>query len=334
MSKMTIMYVCFAITFNKPATMDIAIINFKEAAASSVYIPFDIFSKTGDIVKYWGNIKSKTNFSVNILDFDVLKKDKKLFTRRYNLIVLPSIGILNIEQTINRNQKLITWIKKQYNSGAQIATLCSGTFLLAETGLLDGRKATTNWMTAAAFKQRYPKVLLEDDKIIIDSKNIYTCGAGYSSLSFILYLIEKFAGHAVAVAVSKALLIQMMEANQHAFSIFNAQRNHGDNQIIKVQEFIERNYDKELQISDIAERFNISNRTLIRRFNAATGNTPLEYIQRVKVESAKKLLENKSTTVEQVCYKTGYKDVNFFRMMFKRHTGMSPLDYRKNFQYS
>jgi transcriptional regulator GlxA family with amidase domain len=247
---------------------------------------------------------------------------------KYDLVIIPAMDFEYVDKVLNDEQKMINWIKRQYGSGSEVAAICMGTFILAATGLLNGKKATTHWMGVPLFKKLFPLVNLEDDKVIIDEGSIYSSGAAFSFTSLMVYLVEKFCGHEAALAVSKVFMIQVHDSSQHSFTIFELQKNHEDKDIKRIQDFIERNYNQELYITKLAERFNMSNRTFIRRFSTATGNTPLEYIQRVRIEAAKRLLEKGKEGVEQVCIKSGYEDFNFFRKVFRRYTGLSPKEYR------
>ena len=190
---------------------------------------------------------------------------------------------------------------------------------------------TTNIRFANLFRQRYPDVEVQDDKIIIDQGNIYTCGGAFIFTTFIIYLIEKYFGHEEATLVSKILMINTHQQPQHTFSVFQLQRNHADEKIMEAQLFIEKNYQHTLSIENLAGKYYMSNRNFIRRFEGATGNTPLEYLQRVRIEAAKKLLENSSDSIEQIAAKCGYDDIGFFRKIFKRHVALNPKEYQKKY---
>jgi transcriptional regulator GlxA family with amidase domain len=286
------------------------------------------------------NVKSRTFFEVDIVNTDnlvakqpfnmvgnIVMNNRKV----YDLVFIPAMNFNSIEHTLQHETGMLKWIRKQYDAGANIASTCLGAFALASTGLLDGRRATTHWMGAAYFKQLFPKVKLENDKVIIDEGRIYSSAAAFSFTSLIIYLIEKFCGRDMALAASKVFMIQVHDSSQHAFSIFNLQHSHEDYDIGRVQDYIEKNYDELLTINGLAAKFNMSSRTFIRKFTATTGNTPLGYIQRVRTEAAKRLLEKGKHTVEQVCLEVGYSDFGFFRNIFKRLTGLTPQEYKKKY---
>jgi transcriptional regulator GlxA family with amidase domain len=319
--------------------MKVAVLNFEGAVASAVAGPYDMFSKV-ELIAQSLNVKTKTAFEVDIVNsanlvsgkpFNMIGNIVMNNRKVYDLVLVPAMHMDCIAQTLQKETAMVNWIQQQYQKGADIASMCLGAFILASTGLLDGKRATTHWMGVPYFTQLFPNVKLEDDKVIIDEGRIYTSGAAFSFTSLIIYLIEKFCGRDMALAAAKVFMIQVHDSSQHSFSIFNLQRNHEDYDIGKVQDYIEKNYDELLTINGLAEKFNMSSRTFIRKFTALTGNTPLEYIQRVRVEAAKRLLEKGKLTVEQVCMKTGYGDFGFFRNIFKRLTGLTPQEYKKKY---
>ena len=319
--------------------MKVAILNFEGVVASSVAGPYDMLAKLPAISQSL-NVKAKIFFEVDIVNtnnlvakqpFNMVGNIVMSNRKIYDLVFIPAMNFTHIEHTLQHEVAMIKWIRKQYDSGAAIASMCLGAFALASTGLLDGKRATTHWMGAAYFKQLFPKVKLEDDKVIIDEGRIYTSGAAFSFTSLMIYLIEKFCGRDMALAAAKVFMIQVHDSSQHSFSIFNLQRNHEDYDIGRVQDYVEKNYDELLTIDGLAEKFNMSSRTFIRKFTAITGNTPIEYIQRVRVEAAKRLLEKGKHTVEQVCLEVGYGDFGFFRNIFKRLTGLTPQEYKKKY---
>ncbi len=247
-----------------------------------------------------------------------------------DLIIIPAIHD-EPELTLERNNEFIPWLKRQYNSGAEIASLCVAAFFLAEIGLLDGKQCSTHWIHAEDFKSRYPKVNLVADKILTEDSGIYTSGGAYSYLNLLLYLIEKYAGREMAILTSKAFMIDMDKAEQSAFRIFEGQKDHGDLVIEKVQKHIENHFQKKLNVEDLADKFALSRRSLERRFKKATNNTISRYIQRVKVEAAKRSLESTREKVGEVMFEVGYSDEKAFRNTFKKITGISPVQYRNKY---
>jgi len=244
-----------------------------------------------------------------------------------DLVIIPSLNH-NYQKAIKGNQVLIDWIEKQYRNGAEIASICTGAFLLASSGLLDGRTCSTHWSAAQNLKLMFPKVNVQTDKLITDENGIYTNGGAYSFLNLVIYLIEKYFDRQTAIYCSKIFQIEMDRNSQSAFSIFTGQKSHGDIIIQQAQAYIESRLDEKISVEDLSSRFAVGRRNFDRRFIKATGNTPLEYSQRVKIESAKKAFETSRKTVNEVMYEVGYSDIKAFREVFRKITGMSPLAYR------
>jgi len=244
-----------------------------------------------------------------------------------NLIIIPSLNH-NYEKAVKANKLLIDWVEQQYKNGAEIASICTGAFILASAGLLDGKACSTHWAAANTFRSMFPKVHLQADQLITDENGIYTNGGAYSFLNLVIYLIEKYFDRQTAIYCSKIFQIEMDRNSQSAFSIFTGQKSHGDIIIQQAQAYIESRLDEKISVEDLSSRFAVGRRNFDRRFIKATGNTPLEYSQRVKIESAKKAFETSRKTVNEVMYEVGYSDIKAFREVFRKITGMSPLAYR------
>ena len=303
----------------------------------------DIFYKAGEFWKELrGGTASQPFFTVEIVS-EKSKYVKGLNgypiychrtieeVRETDVILIPGLQE-DVKAVLRSNQNLIKWLQDQYRRGAEVASYCTGAFLLAEAGLLTNKSATTHWRAANFFRQRYPDVQLKPDRIITDEGDIFCSGGTTSFLNLTIYLIEKYCGHDVAVHTSKVMLIDMDKVSQSNYVIFSAQKYHDDKVIRAVQDFIENNFKKGMTLDDLASRFHLSKRSLIRRFKAATNNTPLEYLQRVRIEAIKKALETRSDPVQQLIYEVGYSDVSTFRKLFRKYTGISPVQYRKKYQ--
>jgi transcriptional regulator GlxA family with amidase domain len=250
--------------------------------------------------------------------------------KKTDLIIIPAVSS-TFEETDKTNMYWLDWIKKQYKEGAEIASICSGAFLLAFTGLLDGKHCSTHWALADQFKIKFPNVHLQADKLITDEHRIYTNGGAYSFLNLLIYLIEKFYDRQTAIYCAKIFQVEIDRISQSSFTIFTGQKSHGDEIIVKAQDFIESRITKKISAEDLASKFAIGRRNFDRRFVKATGNTPLEYAQRVKIEAAKKLFENSNKTISEVMFSVGYSDTKAFREVFRRFTGMAPLEYRNRY---
>jgi transcriptional regulator GlxA family with amidase domain len=247
-----------------------------------------------------------------------------------DLVVIPAIDG-DPRQALEANQDFVPWIIRQYQQGAEVASLCLGAFLLASTGLIDGRQCTTHWAAAHDFRRMFPQVELVEDRLVTDEHGIYSSGGAFSYLNLVLYLIEKYAGREMAVTCSKVFQIDIERVSQSAFIIFNGQKEHDDEPVKRAQTFIEDNYQDKITVDQLADMLALSRRNLERRFKKATANSVVEYIQRVKVEAAKNSLESSRETVNEVMYQVGYTDAKAFRDTFRRITGLSPKQYRDKY---
>ncbi len=257
---------------------------------------------------------------------DVLINDIK----KTDLIIIPAIHG-EPKSVMEKNAEFVPWLLNQYAKGAEIATLCIASFFLAGTGLLNGKQCSTHWSAAKAFRELFPEVNLVDDKIITEEDGIYTSGGAYSFLNLLVYIIEKYAGRDVAVLIAKSFMIDIDKISQSPFIIFKGQKEHDDEPIKKAQEFIENNFDEKITVEQLASMFALGRRNMERRFKKATSNTVMEYIQRVKIEAAKKNFESSRKNVNEVMYDVGYSDAKAFRNTFKKITGLSPIDYRNKY---
>lgn len=250
--------------------------------------------------------------------------------KKTDLIIIPALEG-NLAQAVEQNRDFIPWMIRQHENGSEIASLCVGAFLLASTGLLNGKRCATHWMAANEFMKMFPEVTLVTEKIITDEQGIYSSGGAFSYLNLILYLVEKYAGRAMAVLCAKVFAIEMERDTQSSFIIFQGQKDHEDEAIKKAQLYIEKNFHERILVDDLASIVALSRRNLERRFKKATANSVVEYIQRVKIEAAKTSLEKKRENVNEVMYKVGYTDTKAFRSTFKKITGLSPVQYRNKF---
>jgi transcriptional regulator GlxA family with amidase domain len=247
-----------------------------------------------------------------------------------HLIIIPSLNH-NYHSALKGNKSLTDWLTRQYKQGAEIASICTGAFLLASSGLLDGKSCSTHWSAADTFRDMFPKVNLKADKLITDEQGIYTNGGAYSFLNLMIYLVEKYYDRPTAIFCAKVFQIEMDRNSQSEFVIFTGQKSHGDETVKKAQNYIENNLQEKISMEKLSSKFSVGRRNFDRRFIKATGNTPVEYLQRVKIESAKKALESSRKTVNEVMYDVGYSDVKAFREVFRRITGLSPLEYKNKF---
>lgn len=250
--------------------------------------------------------------------------------RSTDLIFVPSAG-LDLEAQLAASEELYPWLRRHAAKGAYIAGVCAGAAFLAAAGLLDGREATTHWASAQELQRRFPAVKWRPDKMITEDRRVL-CGAGvYASIDLSLYLVEKLCGHEVALETAKSLVISMPRARQTGYAVLPLSRPHDDETIRSAEMSIERNFKRPLRVEDLARERHMSARNFIRRFKAATGRTPGDYLQATRMAVSKQLLESGARSVQAVSEAVGYEDAAFFRALFRRHTGMSPAEYRENF---
>ncbi len=247
-----------------------------------------------------------------------------------DLIMIPAVNG-NMEEVIKENSPFFQWINFQYRNGAEVASMCVGAFILAATGLLKGKKCSTHWLGHNEFRRMFPDVHLVGDRIITDEQGVYSSGGASSFLNLILYVIEKYAGRDIAIQLSKYYLVEYDRDNQSPFIIFAGEKAHNDDSIKDAQIYIENNFSKRITVEELSELCTLGRRTFERRFKKATSYSAIEYMQRVKIEAAKKSLESGKKQVGEVMFDIGYTDTKAFRTTFKKITGLSPLDYRNKY---
>jgi transcriptional regulator GlxA family with amidase domain len=304
---------------------------------SSITGTFEILTRAND---YWQQLGNKPMIEVRIAGFmSELKLDLGFFSihpinireiKKTDLVIVPSLSH-DYDNILKDNKELISWIAQQYKSGAEIASICTGAFLIAATGLLDGKSCSTHWNAAAGFRRLFPDINLHIDKLITAEKGIYSNGGAFSFLNLILLLVEKYFDRHTAIYCSKIFQIEIERTSQSPFFIFQTQKKHGDDVISQAQTYIEENLAAKISFENLASKLAVSRRNFDRRFVKATGNTPVEYLQRVKVEVAKKTLEEGRRTIFEVMSEVGYSDDKAFREVFKRITGLSPLEYKEKY---
>jgi transcriptional regulator GlxA family with amidase domain len=250
--------------------------------------------------------------------------------QKTDLVIIPAIGG-DLKLAIDKNKEFVPWIISQYNAGAEVASLCIGAFLLASTGLLKGKECSSHWLTADIFREMFPDVTLVDGRIVTEQSGLYSSGGATSYWSLLLHLVEKYAGREMSIMASKIYALEIDRKSQSPFVMFNGQKRHEDEPIKQAQEFIEANLTEKISVEELASKFAIGRRHFERRFKNATNNTPLEYIQRVRIEAAKKQFETSSKNVNEVMYDVGYLDNKTFRTLFKKITGLSPIEYRNKY---
>jgi len=307
-------------------------------ALSTIEGPFIGFARANEILTSMGKAPL---FDVHLVG---LTKEPQVYNGLFNvtpgnlitenfktdLIIIPAVNG-EMENVIETNKEFFPWINKKYSEGAEVASLCVGTFLLASTGLLNGKKCATHWLATNDFKRLFPDIDLVSDKIITDEQGVYSSGGANSFWNLILYIIEKYSSREVALMCAKIFEIEVDRSSQAAFIIFKGQRDHQDESILKAQEFIESNFQEKITVDQLSTMFAIGRRSLERRFKKATNNTVSEYIQRVKIEAAKKSFETSRKNINEIMWDVGYSDTKAFRTIFKKTTGLSPIEYKNKY---
>lgn len=247
-----------------------------------------------------------------------------------DLIFIPALSG-DMKTALELNKDLVPWLVRQYQNGAEVASLCIGAFLLASTGLLNGKQCSTHWLYANEFRQMFPDVELLDGSIITEDQGIYSSGGASSYWNLLLYLVEKYTNRETAILASKFFAIDIDRSSQSAFTIFKGQKDHDDAEIMQAQKFIEQRFQEKISVDQLADLVALGRRSFERRFKAATNNTVVEYIQRVKIEAAKRSLETSRKNVNEVMFDVGYTDTKAFRDVFKKVTGLTPVEYRNKY---
>ncbi|MBS1771409.1 MAG: helix-turn-helix domain-containing protein [Bacteroidetes bacterium] len=307
-----------------------------KANLNSIAGPYEILKKANS---YWEEQGRKSVMNINVAGSKAeIVLSSGIFSihpahintiKKADLIIVPACAYTDV--LVKDNAELIEWMREQYKNGAELSSICSGAFLLAATGLLEGKPCSTHWNLASDFRRLYPNVKLLPDRLITSEKGIYTNGGAFSFLNLMLFLVEKYFDRATAIYCSKVFQIDMERNSQSHFLIFETQKNHGDEMVSKAQQYIEDNMTEKISFEALAAQLAVSRRNFDRRFIKATGNTPVEYLQRVKVEAAKRVLEKGRKTVFEAMSEVGYTDDKAFREVFKKITGLSPLDYRAKY---
>jgi transcriptional regulator GlxA family with amidase domain len=316
----------------------VSIIITNEAVLASIVDPRIIFTGVNDFLAAAGKPPA---FNVQLVGLqNEVKLHGGLFSvhtdavlsdiKKTDLIIIPAFGG-DMATSIKRNEEFIPWIVDQHHKGAEVASLCVGAFLLAATDLLNGKECSTHWRFANEFREMFPEITLVDDRIVTEQKGLYSSGGATSYWNLLLYLVEKYAGRDMSIMAAKMFALEIDRKSQSPFIMFNGQKTHEDEPIKKAQEFIEANITEKISVEDLAMKYAIGKRHFERRFKKATNNSPLEYIQRVKMEAAKKHLESSRKNVNEVMYDVGYSDTKAFRTVFKKITGLSPVEYRNKY---
>ncbi|UTW48915.1 GlxA family transcriptional regulator [Bacterioplanoides sp. SCSIO 12839] len=321
--------------------LNIVVIGFDKALASAITGVTDLFGLAGVTWNLIQGQQPEKAFNVKIASRDGspiqcingLQLGAHLsFDEIHDVdaVIIPTIGG-PVEDVITHNPELLDLLQHAQQQGWTIAGNCTGNFLLAESGILNHKTATTHWGFKEQFQQRYPQIELKADQLITRSDNIYCAGGGLAWFDLGLHIIERHMGFEAAIQTAKAFVIDYRRDTQLSYSLMRLAKPHKDDLVREAQTWLEQHYSQQFTVEDLAERFSISKRTLIRRFNAALDMPPNTYVQSLRIEAAQKLLEETERTVDVVMNDVGYEDASSFRRLFRKKTGLTPTEYRRRF---
>jgi transcriptional regulator GlxA family with amidase domain len=318
--------------------MDVSILVPENSVMQAIADPQYLFSAVNQFLTVSGKqpffnvqlVGAKKQVKINNGSFTINTSQCLDEVTKTDLIIIPAL-FGDMKKAIAANQKTLPWIQEQYRQGAEVASLCVGAFLLGATGLLKGKKCSTHWGFQNEFRELFPDVEVVDGSIVTEEQRLYSSGGAMSYWNLLLYLVEKYTDRQTAILASKYFAIDIDRDSQAAFAMFRGQKNHTDDAIRQAQEFIEKHIQEKMTIEELAKMVAIGRRSFERRFKAATNYSVLEYINRVKIEFAKRSFEISRKNITEVMYDVGYTDTKAFRTIFKKNTGLTPVEYRNKY---
>jgi transcriptional regulator GlxA family with amidase domain len=320
--------------------IDVTVVLLEGGLPSTSLAPLEIFSCAGMLFPLLTGTAATPRFRVQTASVDGRKTQNFVpisleptlslsEVKKTDLVIIPTAG-LDLDHARMANARIIDWIAHRAKRTA-VAGICTGVSLLAEAGLLDGRPATTHWAVVDACRARYPKVDWKVDRFVTEANNVFCGGGLYASIDLSLYLVEHFCGHLVAVQTAKALLLEMPRVNQSVYDARTPGAAHDDEAIQRAQKYLVSHFREQVDLDALATKIGMSPRTFARRFKAAVGDSALAYLHRLRIDRARHLLESAHRSVEEISRHVGYEDIAFFRQLFRRHTGVTPREYRARF---
>ena len=318
--------------------MKISILVPENSVMQSIADPQCLFSAVNNFMEMAGK---KPFFDVQLVGLkNEIKLNNGMFTvntnqlvnevKQCDLIIIPAL-FGNMKLAIESNKDFLPWLNEQYKKGAEVASLCVGAFLLASTGLLNGKKCSTHWGFQNEFRAMFPEVEVVDGSIVTEENRLYSSGGANSYWNLLLYLLEKYTDRETAILASKYFVVDIDRDSQAAYTMFQGQKSHNDEAVKQAQEYIDKNIHLKITIDELASLVSVGRRSFERRFKQATNNSVLEYINRVKVEAAKRSFESSRKNINEIMFNVGYNDIKTFRLIFKKVTGLTPLEYRNKF---
>jgi len=317
----------------------ISILALKNANYASIVDARSVFRRVNELLKKQGK---KEAFEIQVIGEkpEVVIEDglvtitvdlTTLDIAKTDLIIIPALRG-DMLSAGHYNRFFVDWIIKQYKRNAEVASLCTGAFMLAFTGLLKNKKCTTHWQYANEFRFFYPDIILVDEKIIVEQNGLYSSGGSNAYWNLLLFLVEKYVGREMAILVAKFFVVNLDKIAQTPFIVFNGLKAHEDKEVLMAQEYIEHNYFEKITVDELAERFFLTRRTFERRFKKCTHCTVIEYLQKVRIEASKKALELNRKSVDEIMVDVGYFDSQTFRELFKKITGLTPVEYKNKYR--
>ena len=329
----------------KDRPLHISLIAFPDAVVSTLTGIYDVLNSFGMLKGFHPSMPAEPPFVIEIVGQDAPElmlasgipvRVHKKFDQidRTDIIIAPSVLLEGGRWQHGRYPDLSAWIDRMHSDGALLCSACSGVFLLAETGAFDGHDVTVHWGYDEAFRAAYPDIPIFPERVLIVSGNdgeLVTSGAAMTWHDLVLYLIARFVGTAAAQSVARFFALQWHHDGVSPYVVFKGRIDHDDALIRDLQDWLSDNYAVGSPVEEATRRSGLAERTMKRRFKAATGFSPLDYVQRLRIEQAKRLLEEETLPIDDIAWRCGYEDPAFFRRLFKRTTGMTPGSFRKRF---
>lgn len=323
--------------------LDVTVVLFDDGLSSTAVMPTEIFYAAGKLWNILHATPERPPFRVRTVSIDgkpvrspyglsILPEAAIEAVTHSDIVIVPTSG-LDLDLKLVAHSALLPWLRRHYAGGAYIVGVCMGAAYLAEAGLLDGRIGTTHWAVAGDFARRFPQVRWHPELFVTEDQRVLCSGGVGSAIDISLYLVEKFCGHEVALQTAKALLLPMprLHQTQTGYAVLPVSRAHDDARIRGIEGWLLENFRTDISTQLLADRASMSEKTFVRHFKAATGKLPAAYVQALRIEAAKVLLEHESRPVQLIAESIGYSDLAFFRSLFKRATGMTPQQYRAAF---
>lgn len=315
-------------------SIDVGILFYTGAQSSAVHGLTDLLQFANDISsRRCDDAGSASRFNVShwSLGEDRVQPEQGVSDGSLDVLLLPPSR--DTQEMRPSPPALRDWITEHHKSGCLICSVCAGAFVLAETGLIDGRRITTHWALRDRFEQAHPQVRTDTDKLIVDDGDIVTAGGMMAWVDLGLLIVRRFIGATVMQELAKLLLVDPAGREQIFYNTFTPRLRHGDGPILKVQHWLQENFASRISVATLRQIAGLEERTFLRRFTKATGHAPMTYLQMLRVGKARELLEHSALPAEQIAWRVGYSDKSAFHTVFRRISGLTPGEYRRRFNY-